>query len=1187
MKYIEKAIILFTLLVLFFLFANLSWAEPQKAEVSPTDKLSTIIIPSAIRLSEVTFTNSKNEAKDIKAFKEIPSKISARGESTILFEDFEGNFPEDNGWGIYWGDKGYAWDDNDFKPYLGDWSAWCAGGSYLENPYLDPEGDNYPDNMNGWMIYGPFDLSDAADARVIFKYWLESESDFDYFGWYASIDGNNFYGYKTSGNSFDWVEQAFDLTDVYELGNLCGQQEIWIAFSFQSDYSVTYKGAFLDDIEIKKNVSELKPNLTPYQPAGWDYPIVPSSVTDTYIVDTLYANQPTYIDLAVINNGEVDITNRFHLALYIDDNLIGKWYCDELNVNWFVSVKDFSQIISEGNHTLKIVADCDNEVDESNESDNEYFREFYWVPAGEPNIRIEPTSLNFEVSTESGEQRVNFSSGSDPSNIQYFFESPPYRIVKGIKGTHSIYIKSFGQTTSPGDPMLPCKIFTIALPPDVESESATLNIIGCDQVVLKGHYDIEPVSPAGTWVDGRLIVRWGENKDIKNGRNLNIYNKNANYPEQFIKILGQTRMRKWNLLKVAYHPFLYNPVSRELTWIKNMEIKISYKRLGLSTIKSIKLVDTVMDDVAQKSISNYEEAKGWYVPEKGSVLPSLIYDYVIITTNSIKNGSSKLNEFKIHKESIGHSVLIITEDQYGSLTGQLPNGTAEKIRQWLKDNYQSMSIKYVLLIGDPNPDAGDLPMKMCWPRNHETEYKESPTDYFYADLTGNWDLDGDQFFGEYDGDRGTGGVDFDAEVYVGRIPVYGSDYTSLDNIFQKLITYETEGGDLSWRKKALLPEAISNYANEDWNSWYKTDGAELAIDMMSGYLDSAGFTSYTLYEKEGLDSCPYSCNAPLTQSNLINEWKNSYGLVCWWAHGSETGAYRKYWDSDDGDEVPEADEMLWSAFFSSGDYPSLDDNRPSFVYQASCLNGYPENSNNLGYALLKGGAAATVSASRVSWYVIGWSDPNSLRGDNASIGYYYMEKIVKDNDPCAKALFLTKANVDPGTGLWMNLFDFNLYGDPALTLLKPNGIEQSFTIFNDGYGNLEVTDITIQDSSCWLSVTPPSPYPFIVAAGGSKNVSVSSDVSCVTSGTYSDRLLIYSNDPNDGDPYPDGVYVSLNYSSMKGDFDHDRDVDGSDLVTFADAYAVGGDLSDLNNDGSIDAKDLEIFANNFGRMDYQ
>jgi len=49
-------------------------------------------------------------------------------------------------------------------------------------------------------------------------------------------------------------------------------------------------------------------------------------------------------------------------------------------------------------------------------------------------------------------------------------------------------------------------------------------------------------------------------------------------------------------------------------------------------------------------------------------------------------------------------------------------------------------------------------------------YPESPTDYFYADLTGNWDLDADGYFGEFAGDKGPGGVDFVNEVYCGQDP---------------------------------------------------------------------------------------------------------------------------------------------------------------------------------------------------------------------------------------------------------------------------------------------------------------------------------------------------------------------------------------------------------------------------------
>lgn len=93
------------------------------------------------------------------------------------------------------------------------------------------------------------------------------------------------------------------------------------------------------------------------------------------------------------------------------------------------------------------------------------------------------------------------------------------------------------------------------------------------------------------------------------------------------------------------------------------------------------------------------------------------------------------------------------------MLGQPPNGVAEKIRQWLKNNYLQLGIENVLLIGNPdeddptNPDdsVGEIPMKMLYPRvgdGYHWDWYNSPSDYFYADLTGNWDLDGDELFGE-------------------------------------------------------------------------------------------------------------------------------------------------------------------------------------------------------------------------------------------------------------------------------------------------------------------------------------------------------------------------------------------------------------------------------------------------------
>ena len=190
-------------------------------------------------------------------------------------------------------------------------------------------------------------------------------------------------------------------------------------------------------------------------------------------------------------------------------------------------------------------------------------------------------------------------------------------------------------------------------------------------------------------------------------------------------------------------------------------------------------------------------------------------------------------------------------------------------------------------------------MKMCWPRLAAESYKEAPTDYFYADLTGNWDYDGDEYYGEWTDDYPvSGGVDFAQEVYVGRIPVYDADYSTLDGILQKIIDYETEAS-IDWRESALLPMGFKG-ENEDG----KYDAAQLAEQMRDDDLNAAGFSSWRMYQQGngacGLDST-YTSEEELRGGTVARDrWAtNNYGIVCWYGHGSSTSTsvgYDGCWD---------------------------------------------------------------------------------------------------------------------------------------------------------------------------------------------------------------------------------------------------------------------------------------------------
>ncbi len=160
-----------------------------------------------------------------------------------MSEDFEGEFPGTS-WILY---GSPTWDDESYRPYQGFWNGWCAGSNRT------PPGP-YAPNMSAHMIYGPFSLSDASDALVTFYRWNESEENYDWLVWWVSIDGSNWYGWETSGNYPSWTFTTFDLTNVPTLGNICGCPEVWLAFSFYSDETNQYEGAYLDNIVLKKYV---------------------------------------------------------------------------------------------------------------------------------------------------------------------------------------------------------------------------------------------------------------------------------------------------------------------------------------------------------------------------------------------------------------------------------------------------------------------------------------------------------------------------------------------------------------------------------------------------------------------------------------------------------------------------------------------------------------------------------------------------------------------------------------------------------------------------------------------------------------------------------------------------------------------------------------------------------------------
>ena len=224
---------------------------------------------------------------------------------------------------------------------------------------------NYPNNANQtYYVYGPQDRG-SIQMRVHFTK-LYTESNYDYVKLYDAGGSliNSYSGNQGTNFWSDWGQ-----------GN-------YIRVVFTSDNSATRWGFKIDEYEWQAGG---QPNLTYYTPSGWDYPIVPSSVSGTHTVGPdLQGGVTTYIDWAIINNGDATAKPLFYTYFYSDGVPLQGWYTDSLPPNWYVYVEDYEHTFTACDHTLMTFADSTDVVDESNETDNKYWHTFNWGGGGNP-----------------------------------------------------------------------------------------------------------------------------------------------------------------------------------------------------------------------------------------------------------------------------------------------------------------------------------------------------------------------------------------------------------------------------------------------------------------------------------------------------------------------------------------------------------------------------------------------------------------------------------------------------------------------------------------------------------------------------------------------------------------------------------------------------------------------------------
>jgi hypothetical protein len=432
------------------------------------------------------------------------------------------------------------------------------------------------------------------------------------------------------------------------------------------------------------------------------------------------------------------------------------------------------------------------------------------------------------------------------------------------------------------------------------------------------------------------------------------------------------------------------------------------------------------------------------------------YNYVIITSNELVDS---LKSFEIWKSFLGYSVKTFTIQWI--LENHQGIDIQEKIKNFLIEKYNEFGIEYVLFVGSRDI----IPMREVYtiPSEFEEGYGSLFTDYYYADINGDWDSDNDGLYGEYSHDD----VDFYPEIYIGRIPC--DDPELLNEIFKRNILYESDKGE--WKKNVLLLGSILYYENLEANNhiYNRSDGATLMEECRTDIFEPMDFNCYRMYETEGLRPSTYDFDLPLNYSNVLTEWIKDYSIVNMVGHANQGSIARYIWHRDDGNNIPEINnnELLYRYFLQRSDSNRLFLEKPPFVFTCGCSQ--LRTSNNMGRSFIEDGAAiAFIGSTDFGLYNITkiWRDERD--GGFFSLNYYFFNFFINDNQKCGEALFNSKSffydhfwftNESNYEWIWRcysTIFGVTLYGDPSLGLIyerkeiKKNNIQylQFNFIFN-------------------------------------------------------------------------------------------------------------------------------------------
>jgi hypothetical protein len=269
-----------------------------------------------------------------------------------------------------------------------------------------------------------------------------------------------------------------------------------------------------------------------------------------------------------------------------------------------------------------------------------------------------------------------------------------------------------------------------------------------------------------------------------------LYNSNAFYPPQSAQIVSHSYLDGANhIVSILLYPLRYIPVTGVVEFANNISLSYSYSSTNSQPIYPKKRFaidapkyDAYLYNLVQnpQDIATYRNVPDIEVDPNGPE----DFNYLIICPDDVLDlepgEANPFKEFINWKEQKGHRVRLMTYNQIANhidagngddIGSFLINDTPGRVRKFLKHHWENHGLANVLIVGgkdDPFRYAHDMTL------GAPTMSSKIPSDLYNADFNGDWNNDGDTFYGEISNQaiHNTGSpdnIDYLQELFTGRV----------------------------------------------------------------------------------------------------------------------------------------------------------------------------------------------------------------------------------------------------------------------------------------------------------------------------------------------------------------------------------------------------------------------------------